>query len=275
MRTLNRNRNNEPISNEQIQKWAPSAFAQQAYEKQSDRYAFVPTSVVIDGMRQNGFLPVSAQQSRTRVEGKENFTKHMIRFRPANVSLVSVGDSAVEVILINSHDGTSRYDLSCGVFRLACLNGMMVSEGLVERIRIRHTGNIIEEVIQSTERIISQAPKVMEAIELWRGIQLTQPEQLILAEAAYDLRFEQPVGNLTPNDLLTARRREDVSNDLYTTFNRIQENTVRGGLRHTVVNPETNQSRRTRTREVKGIDQDSKLNRALWAIGEKMAALKS
>lgn len=274
IRNQSRNFNNEPLSNEQIQKWAPSAFAGQAYEKQSDRYAFVPTSVVIDGMRGAGFLPVSAQQSRTRVEGKENFTKHMIRFRPAELNITKVGDSAVEVILINSHDGTSRYDLSCGAFRLACLNGLMVAEGLVDRIRIRHTGNIIDTVIEATQRIIAQAPVITEAIQLWRSIELSNEEQLILAQGAYNLRFDEP--NVIPVEkLLTTNRREDNSNDLWTVFNKVQENTIRGGIRHLVTNPETHDVRRARTREVKGIDQSSKLNRELWALGQRMAELKS
>ena len=46
--------NQNALTNEQIQKIAPSAFADQPYEKQSDRYSFVPTSAVIDGMRLAG-----------------------------------------------------------------------------------------------------------------------------------------------------------------------------------------------------------------------------
>jgi hypothetical protein len=56
---------NYPLSNEQLQRYAPSAFAGQAWEGQSNRYAFIPTSAVIDGMRNAGFLPVSASQSRS------------------------------------------------------------------------------------------------------------------------------------------------------------------------------------------------------------------
>lgn len=273
IRNSNRNSNNEPLSNEQLQAMAPSAFAIQPYEKQSDRYTFIPTSVVIDGMRNAGFQPMSAQQSRTRIEGKKNFTKHMIRFRPSDQTVAVVGDSAVEIILINAHDGSSRYDLSCGVFRLACLNGMMVSDGLVESTRIRHTGDILDAVISATEGIIAQAPKIIEAVREWKGIELSQPEQMILAQSAYNLRFEE--ANLFPVEkLLQTRRYADTSNDLYTVFNRVQENVIKGGLKHSVRNEETGRIRRARTREVVGIDQNSKLNRELWAIATKMAELK-
>ena len=261
----------QPLSNEQIQRYAPSAFAGQAWERQSDRYAFVPTSVVIDGMRNAGFLPVKAIQSRSRIEGKQMFTKHMIRFRSTDSNVTKVGDSALEFVLVNSHDGTSSYDLSMGMFRLACLNGLMVAESLCEAIHIRHTGNIIDRVIEGTTSLLQNAPAVADTVTTWRNIQLTQPEQRILAEEAHSLRFDTMEGTPNPEKLLTVRRSADNGSDLWSTFNRIQENVVRGGLR--TVDPET--FRRNRTREVKGIDQNIKLNRALWSLAEKMASLKA
>ncbi len=112
---------NQPLSNEQINQLAPSAFATTPWYAQSNRYAFVPTSNVIEGMRAAGFLPYTAAQSLSRIADKRFFTKHILRFRPQDVSLAQVGDTTVEAVLVNSHDGTSRYELSLGAFRLACL----------------------------------------------------------------------------------------------------------------------------------------------------------
>ena len=276
--TFNRNRNNEPLTNEQIQKIAPSAFAGQAHGSRSDRYAFIPTVEIIDGLRDNGFVPVAVSQSLSRIAGKELFTKHQIRFRSVSESITVLGDTAVEAVLVNSHDGTSQYEISLGAFRLACLNGLMVAEGIAEVVKVRHTGNIIQRVIESTHNLIQFAPKVVEAIKTWKQIILSQDEQLVLAESALALRFEDDAP-VTADKLLLAKRNADVPNDLWTVFNRIQENTVRGGLRY--VAPSSNENgvyvapRRNRTREVRGIDQNSRLNRELWALAEKMAALKS
>jgi hypothetical protein len=262
---------NKPLTNEEINELAPSAFATEPWVGQSSRYAFVPTSVVIDGMRNAGFLPYSAMQSVSRTLDKQFFTKHVIRFRPANVTLAQVGDTSVETVLINSHDGTSLYDLSLGAFRLACLNGMMVSEGLVQGVKIRHTGNIIDAVIENTQRLIESAPKVVDAIQNWKTIDLNPSEARILAEEAHSLRFDEGAVAPEPEKLLQPRRREDAGTDLWSTFNRIQENVVNGGLR--TFNSETR--RRNRTRAVTGIGESSKLNRALWSLAEKMAALKA
>jgi hypothetical protein len=240
--------NNTPLTNEQIQRYAPAAFAGQPYERQSERYTFVPTSAVIDGMRANNFFPVKASQSRTRIAGTEIFTKHMIR----------------------SHDGSSAYELSAGVFRLACLNGMMVAESLLEAIHVRHTGNILEEVIEGSQKLLANGPVVSDTIKAWKGITLDSREQLALAESAHSLRFEDDAA-VRPVQLLTARRHNDAGTDLWSTFNRVQENTVRGGIRYLDVK----NHRRNRTREVKGISENVKLNRALWMLAEKMAQLKA
>lgn len=261
---------NRPLSNEEINAIAPSAFATEPWYAQSSRYAFVPTSRVIDGMREAGFLPYNVLQSRTRIAGKQFFTKHVIRFRPQNVSLAQVGDTTVESVLVNSHDGTSAYELSLGAFRLACLNGMMVAEGLAEIVRVRHTGNIIADVIDATQRILLAAPKVVETISRWKTIDLNPAEARILAEEAHSLRFDQGTPAPTAERLLQPRRQADTGTDLWTTFNRVQENTVEGGLRTYSAN-----GRRLRTRAVTGIAENSKLNRALWSLAEKMAQLKT
>jgi hypothetical protein len=262
---------NRILSNEEIQRYAPSAFAGQPYHNRSDRYAFVPTSAVIDAMRQNGFQPVSARQSGTRIPGKENFTRHMLRFRQEDAQVSKVGDSVLEAVLINSHDGTSLYDLSCGLFRLACLNGLMVSEGTCQGVKVKHTGNILEQVIEETYRIMEQAPKLNEIVRRWQAIPLDHSEQVILAETAKELReYPENVAAAIPAErLLTPRRYSDNGTDLWSTFNRIQENVVKGKL-STRVN-----GVKLSTRAVRSIDGDVKLNRALWTMAEKFATLKA
>jgi hypothetical protein len=266
-----RNRNGLALTNEDIQKYAPSAFAGQAHDSRSDRYTFIPTSGVIDGLLSEGFVPTMAMQSRTRVEGKQYFTKHMIRFQNPEMQSANVGDSTPEVVLINSHDGTSAYKVMLGVFRLVCSNGMVVAESMAASVNVRHTGNIIEQVVTATKSLVAFAPRVAESIKLWKSIELSLSEQIVLAEGALALRYDGEIAPVTPDSVLRVQRYADNGNDLYTVFNRIQEGVIRGGQR--TYNPET--GRNGRTREVKGIDQNTKLNQQLFALAEKMAAIKS
>ena len=60
------------------------------------------------------------------MEGKAEFTKHMIRMRHAGQ--VQTRPAANEIILINSHDGASSYQMLAGLLRFVCCNGLVVGE---------------------------------------------------------------------------------------------------------------------------------------------------
>ena len=70
------------------------------------------------------------------------------------------------------------------------------------------------------------------------------------------------------------RRQDDTAPNLWNVFNVVQENAIRGGLTATGRDA-NNRPRRATTRAVNGIDQDVKLNRALWTLATRMAELKA
>lgn len=61
--------------------------------------------------------------------------KHMVRLRHGRQG--SVLPEANEIILINSHDGASSYQMLAGVFRFVCCNGLVVGQ-ITNDIRIPH-----------------------------------------------------------------------------------------------------------------------------------------
>lgn len=264
---------NQPLTLDRIRELAPSAFATEAYSGMSSRYAYIPTSQVIQGMMDAGFQVFKASQSLSRLEDKREHTKHMIRFRASNADL-AVGDSFPEIVMVNSHDGTSAYKLMAGIFRLVCSNGLIVADTMIESLNVRHTGNVIAEVATGSMQLVDRMPAAIDAIARWKQIQLAAAEQAIFADAAHHLRFADADGKIdTPiqsGQLLKARRYDDNHSDLWSVFNRVQENVVKGGL--SAYSSATH--RRVSSRTVKGIDQDVRLNRALWTLGEKMAELR-
>lgn len=267
------------LDNEMLMEFAPSIFATQPWADVSERYTFIPTVSVVDALRGEGFFPVAASQSRTRIEGKGEFTKHMLRFRRAEEleglqkGISKVGDEIPELVLVNSHDRSSGYQLSAGIFRLVCANGMTVKSANFGDISIRHSGDISHEVIEGSYRVIEEMPKILGQIETLKQIQLTRTEQLAYAFGAMELRYPtddagQNRSPIDPEQLLTARRAEDKGTDLWTTFNCVQENFMRGGLRGVATT-----GRRTRTRKIASVNEDLRLNKALWMLTEKMAEL--
>ncbi|MGA8837528.1 MAG: DUF932 domain-containing protein [Candidatus Sulfotelmatobacter sp.] len=274
------NRNQVPLTMDEIAQRASSALATRPYDAMSAKYSFVPTRGVIESMIAAGFQPFSATQSRTRVPGKGDFTKHMLRFRHEDASRsLAVGDVIPEVVLINSHDGTSAYKLIAGLYRLVCSNGMMVSDAEIDAIDITHKGDIVGEVIEASRKLIADTQKSLGTVQGWKQLRLTDGEQHAFAESAHTLRFADSDGKvttpITADQLLTPRRREDVGGDLWRTFNRVQENIIAGGLSAVQRDANGRRVRRVSTRRVNGISEDVRLNRALWSLAEKMAALKA
>lgn len=270
-------RTNAPLTNEQILKRAPSVFAAEAHESRGDRYGFIPTINVLEGLRAEGFEVFNAQQTRTRVEGKRAFTKHLLRLRHPDLGATTniVGAEVPEIVLINSHDGSSSYQLLAGFFRLVCSNGMIVASSQLDDVKVRHTGNVIQDVIEGSCRVIGNLKTLAPVVDAYKGITLDQEEQVLFAESAAALRWDaDEAGNLQSpieaRDLLAARRYADRENDLWSTFNRVQENLIKGGIRG-----RTATGKRTSTRAIGGVNEDVKINRGLWLLTERMAALKT
>jgi hypothetical protein len=266
------------LTEDEMHRLAPSIFATQAHESRSERFQPIPTIEVLRGLMKEGFMPVGVRQSGTRDASKINFTKHLIRLRRIDDDAkFKVGDTVCEILLKNANDGTSAYDLMAGLFRIRCLNSLVAQTGTIDSIKVRHSGDVQGKVIEGTYTVLNEAHKALAAPQDWSAVKLDRDERQAFAEAAHVLRFADAEGEtatpITPAQLLMPRRHDDRADDLWTTFNVAQENVIRGGLR-AVQRDELGRRRRVTTRAVNGIDQDVKLNKALWLLSERMAELK-
>ena len=260
-------RSTTALSNNQIAFHAPSVMASEAHHSRGDKYSFIPTIQVIDSLRMEGFEPYEIRQTQVRNLDKRAHTKHMVRLRHVDaISKVNM-EEVPEIILLNSHDGSSSYQLMAGVFRFVCSNGLIAGD-ITENIRIRHSGNIIDNVIEGATRILHETEEVVARIGEYKGINLTIDESMAFANAAMQVRWgdDKPIN---PIQLLTPHRYADRKTDLWTTFNNVQENLIKGG-----VAGRSATGRRTTTRTVGGVSENVKLNKALWTLADSMAALK-
>ena len=83
-------------------------------------------------------------QSKSRIEGKSDFTNHMSRMRHAAQN--DAKSEANEIILIDSRDGASSHQMLWAVFRFVCCNEFVVGAAS-DDIRIPHKGNIQDDAI--------------------------------------------------------------------------------------------------------------------------------
>ena len=265
--------NGQSLSEDQLRSAVPALFAEHKHESRSERYTYIPSLTIVAGLLNAGYNVVEARQGRSRIPGKQSYTKHMLRFRHSSLDL-RVGDTTAEVVLLNAHDGTRCYKLMSGLFKLICLNGMVLPAGPYSEISVYHTGNILQKVIDGTAVVLENATQLLEKPKQWIQIDLNDGQRNAFAEAARVARFADAEGHVdtpvTAQQLLSYRRPQDAGRDLWSTFNVVQENVIKGGIYNQTRQP-NGRLRRSTTREVRGIDQDIRLNRALWTLAEKLA----
>ena len=262
-------RSESPLSDEQIRAVAPSIFAEAPHESRSERYSYIPTATVLQELRGEGFEPFMVCQTRVRRDDRRDFTKHMIRLRHA--SQIDARGEANEIILLNSHDGTSSYQMLAGMFRFVCQNGLVCGDTVAD-VRVPHKGDVAAQVIEGAYEVLQNFEQARESREAMRAVTLDGGEAEVFARAALALKYDDPAkpAPITERQVLAPRRLDDNRADLWSVFNRTQENLIRGGLVG-----RGGSGRRQRTRPVQGIDQDLRLNRALWLLADGLRQLKA
>lgn len=217
-----------PLDDDQIRAVAPSIFAGSPHESRSERYGYVPTAVILKGLRREGFEPFMVCQTRVRKDDRREYTKHMLRLRHSG----RIADSeADEVILINSHDGVEQLSDAGGHDALRLQDGLICGD-VIEDVRVAHNGKAADQVIEGAHRVLDGFDLVRERRDGMQALTLSDAEASLMAESALALKYDtetQPAP-VTALQVLAPRRASDDGRDLWTTFNRLQENLTRGGL---------------------------------------------
>ena len=247
------------LSNDQIRQMAPSVFAAHPVQKVSRRYAFLPTASILEGMREAGWLPVQVTQKPARAEWRVGYQKHLLHF--AHADSRPGQEVRPQILITNSHDGLAGYTVRAGLYRFVCMNGLVVGEPLIEPIHLRHTHFEPSKVIEASLRIAGQMPRLTEEVESFRGRELSAGEAEAFAKGAHALRWKGAAGPVPPLRLLDVRRSEDAPPSLWCMLNRIQENLLKGGQ----VNYRAD-GRGVRTRAIRSIDENVRINAGLWAL---------
>ena len=257
----------QALDEDTLRRRAPSIFATGPMSGVSPRYTFVPTARIVSGLRELDWVPVDVEEQRIRLEARRGFQKHLLRFRRAE-QMETLDEWNVELVLVNSHDAGSAYQLHAGIFRRICSNGLVLSDSQFEALRFRQSGLEPDEVVSSSLRLIEFMPRVGELVQRFRDRVLDDTESRRFAEQALLLRYpsleEAPV---EPETVLQARRPQDEGHDLWNTMNRVQESLTRGGVSDHHVD---RRGRLRSVRGIRGIDSKVSLNKDLWGLAERM-----
>jgi len=229
----------------------------------STRYGFIRTQEIVNALGESGYEPRQIQYGKVRKVENKGFQKHIIKFQHREINIG--GEVAPEFVLINSHDGTSSAQLSLGLRVFACLNGLVTGD-IFETVKIYHRSVDVNRFLEAATRLRDNVPLLTERVHLFKEKQLTDASQKQYLVDALKLRYDQPDADADYADrrewdtrlfyLNRARRYSDSGTNLWHTFNRVQENLVKGrpgsGIRR-VTAPTT----------------DFKLNKELWNLTEQ------
>lgn len=256
-----------------------ATYAETPHVSRTERFVHIPTHEIVERMEQAGFIPVKASARNVRKPEKEGFQKHVIRFRRHDqVESRNVSENVPEIALMNAHDGTSPAVLWPAVFRMLCLNGMIVCDADLGKISISHRGNdVADRIIEGSYTVIERADAAIDAIGAWSNINLTHDKIMEFADRALDLKYVTREGEkrsdicpIEPIQILRPRRYADTGTDLWRVFNRVQENLIKGGQAGYIKTPDKGEQFRS-TRAVRGAEKDITLNAALWGLAKEYA----
>jgi len=258
---------------EQLEVAVPAAFSTTAAPHVSDRYTHVRTADIVERMMDEGFTIRTASQQKTqkRTAGKESFQKHRISMQMPNGegSTRALGQIFPTVDLINSGDWSSTFTMAVGLFRLVCTNGMVAPFGSAnESIKVRHD-KVDEDTFSAIRQAMDKAPALFAFADEAQGFGLSDTEIERFGRAAARIRFgleaEDGVDPSMVKGLLAPRRGMDANGDLWSVFNRVQENGTQGGFKV----PDSNGKMR-QVKARRGIMTDIAWNQDLWSLTQSV-----
>ena len=261
------------LTKDQLRKICPVAFKDAPTNPDvTDRYLFVNTETIIDDLDKLGWMPVTAAMRKNR--GKDTiFSKHMVSFQNPNIKITSKdGDDAFpRIIMTNSHDGLQAFKFSVGIFRLVCSNGLVVADEKFSEFKIRHKGYTFAELRDVVAQAVKDLPNKVEVLNKMRNKILTQDEKQKLAldalliragitpdsDKAKEFEYDQE----TIQDILEPKRKEDKGDDLWKTFNVIQEKITQGEFHAAFKGAKVR-----KIRKIKSFEKDLQVNKELFKL---------
>ena len=245
------------LSIETLKQVTPSVFATSPSPQMSQKYTFVPTIEIVENFDREGWKVYSAKQV-----GSGQYAQHELRLR--NGGLPNVGDSLIEAVIRNSHNGLSAFSVSSGLHRLVCSNGLTVPTSVADSISVKHMKFDMGMVREITDQFAERLPVIQRSVGKMETTFLEEERLVDFVNKSALIRWEKgSLPKINVEDFLRPERDGDVGNSVWKTFNVIQEKFVRGGLKY-----QSKKGRFTSMKELKNFQNINKINTNLWELAE-------
>lgn len=235
----------------------------------SNRYGFISTKEILNTLNNKGWNVAKEQYGRSKNKG---FQKHILRLQNEQFPAVTLRDNHTvipEVVIMNSHDGSTAFRMFVGFLRVACLNGLIAGNG-IGNFRVIHSNNFIKNLQDRLDELVLSIPKGLELAQQMSQVMLSQEEIDAYNKLMVDKRLEKVDNIIHVNEnCFGPLRVEDKSNDLFTVYNRAQERLINGGIKYTTCRvlehvPGYGIEKNHTTRRISSTAQSVSLNQFAW-----------
>lgn len=236
----------------------------------SDKYKLVKTSELISKLENKGFKLESFVSNKVKKKERQGFQKHRAVFSHPTLLKSNHTEGYPQLLLTNSHDGTSAVVLQLGFFRIVCSNGLVAGKMIGEPISLKHSGKYLyEELDKAVEKIAAQIITLNDSITKMKNKVMSVEEIIELQEKTLqNTRLLE--GEKLVNSTFKINRDEDTKLDLFTVMNVIQENLIRGGAN--VIVEKDNKTKQKTLRAVNSIHTQTRINVEVWDNAYKLVA---
>jgi hypothetical protein len=234
-------------------------YATQPHPKCSPNYQFISTADVVSKFEDKGFHISSVQFPKAR--NGTPYGTHMVRMDRSTDNNFDLGLTP-QVVIINSHDRTKAFRVGLGFKIWACLNGLLTGDMLVDSGKLYHTGKgLSERVTDYLDVHTKNMNEKIGSIRDMRTMFLNDDSITDLTVKAADI-INPKMTN--PYELIYANREDAMGRDLWTLFNNLQENAMKGNFSILGTTPD----KWRKARPVRNVKRDIEVNAKLWNLAE-------
>lgn len=227
----------------------------------SEKYRFISSNEIKTRLEFNGmtFSHLVENKIRKNKEKRQGYQKHTMIFDTG----ISTDDGKLQLLVTNSHEGSSSLQFRLGFYRLICDNGLIVGTNVIPLIRVNHTEKGLSELDEKIAAVLNYADNALKSINLMKSKELSHDEINSFYSNVLKLRLpEKEVDGYK----IEAARIDDDKTDLFTVFNVAQERLLRTGFKATIDGKER------KIRAITGHKQRIKVNQDLWDMAFKLVA---
>ena len=218
-----------PVNNNIDKTIAFAPSLDQKFIKSSDikqTPTYIQTIDVVKNLQDQGWKINGVCEQRGRNRKIQN---HYVKLEHPDFTIQHKGktEGLANIYVTNGCSGKSPLNLDLGMYRLVCSNGLIRKDSYMER-SFRHNETSLRRIPIALQDINKHAQRILTEFNKLKHKELTPQEAMALASNAAKLRFEDNTVDVT--QLLRSHRAEDEGNDLWSIYNRIQENLTKSNL---------------------------------------------